>query len=272
MNKPGQIIGYRKNGLPIRLIAGGSEPTFQPPAAPPQPIVIQNQPPAGQYFTAEQLEAARQQEKDKLYDRIEKMNLQLESFKSEVDTYKSEREAAKAEADRLAREAEEATRKETEAKMSVQELITAKQAEWDAQLASQKEELARAQALMEKERQFLSLTAYTQKRVAEEVAADTIAPELLDFIGGNSEAEVEASITKVKEKTASIVAGMTGQSPRVTPGVSPTGFAPTGPLDTLTGTRQLSQQDISNMSMSEYAKFRQQSGIDKAGNNKGLFN
>jgi hypothetical protein len=37
---PGAIIGYRKNGAPIRLIGGGSEPAPEPPAEP--------APPAGQ--------------------------------------------------------------------------------------------------------------------------------------------------------------------------------------------------------------------------------
>jgi hypothetical protein len=31
---PGAIIGYRKNGIPIRLIGGGSEPAPEPPAEP----------------------------------------------------------------------------------------------------------------------------------------------------------------------------------------------------------------------------------------------
>jgi hypothetical protein len=36
---PGEILGYRKNGQPIRLIAGGSEPAVEPPAtgAPAEP-------------------------------------------------------------------------------------------------------------------------------------------------------------------------------------------------------------------------------------------
>lgn len=295
MTKPGQIIGYKKNGSPIRLIAGGSEPTppqliNQNPAPQPQLIPgsyptsittpqIMTAPPA-QYFTAEQLEAARQQEKDKLYNQMQSMKTQLDAFKTDIDSYKADRDAAKAEADRLAAEAADTARREAESRMSMDEFVAAKKAEMDAQLEQQriellqqKQEMETAKALMEKERQFLSLSAYAQRRIAEEVATDSIAPELLDYITGNSEAEIEDSINKAKEKTASIVAGMIGQAPpRTVSGVSPTGFAPTGPLDTLTGTRQYTAEQIRAMNNDEYAQYRKQAGIDKAGNNKGLFN
>lgn len=248
----------------------GALPTGVPQQQPAQPIIIQQ--PASQYFTADDLAAARQQEKDKLYGRLTKAEETLNAFRAEIDQYKAEREAAQQVATKAQQDAAEAARKEAEAKLSVQELVAAKQAEWDAQLNAQKADFERAKILMEKEREYLALKAYAQKRIAEETAADSIIPDLLEYIDGNTEEEIEASITRAKEKTANILAGMTGSQGRtVSPGVSPTGLTPGGPLDNLSGQRQYSLDELKGMGQVDYAQLRKALGIDKAGNNRGLF-
>lgn len=249
-----------------------TEPINQP--SPAQPIIIQNQPPAGQYFTADQLEAARQQEKDKLYKSIEGLKAQVDGFKTEVDTLRTEREAAQAAKAAADQAAADAARKESESRMSVQELIAAKEKEWGDRFSAQNEEIERTKILMQHEREYQSLRAYIQRRVAEEIAAATIADEFLDYIDGNNEAEVEAAITKAKDKTASIVAIMQGQTPparSVPQGVSPTGNSPSGPLDNLVGQKQYSLDELKSMGREEYKAFREKMGIDRAGNDKGMF-
>jgi hypothetical protein len=280
---PGTIIGYRKNGAPIRIQAGGSEPAPEPVVVPqlqtpgtatgPTPVIITPQ--AGQqYFTAEQLEAARKQEKDKLYARIEDADKRVADFQAEMEQWKADRQA---EQDRLKAEqdaAAEAARKAEEDKLSVQELLAKRDSEWQAEKEALRQQMETERVIAQRDRELFQLQAFIQRRVAEEVAQDNIAPELIDLIDGNNEAEVEASITKMKEKTASIVAGMGGQRPptTLTPGVSPAGFAPSGPLDNITGARTYTPEQIKAMNREEYAKFRAQVGIDKAGNNQGLFN
>lgn len=239
------------------------------------PVIIQN-PPPGQYFTAEQLEAARQQEKDKLYPQMKALQEQLNTFKTEVDSYKTEREAAQAAAEQAQKEAADAARKAEEEKLSVQELLQRRDAEWQAQQDKMRQDLELERTMMQKDRELFALQSYIQRRVAEVIADNSVMPDLIEFINGNTEQEVDVSVTKMQEKTANIVEGATrltapGQ-PTTTPGVSPTGFAPAGPLDTLSGSRQYTAEDIKNMSAQEYAAFRSQVGIDKAGNNKGLFN
>jgi hypothetical protein len=44
--RPGAVIGYRRNGAPIRLIAGGSQMATETPAAPAAPAAEQAPPPA----------------------------------------------------------------------------------------------------------------------------------------------------------------------------------------------------------------------------------
>lgn len=238
-----------------------------------QPINVFTQP-QGQYFTAEQLEAARQQEKDKLYPQMEALKTQVDSFKAEVDTYRQEREAAQAAAQKAAEDAAEAKRLADEEKLSVKELLEKRDQEWQKRQAEMENKFELERTIMQKDRELAQLQNYIQRRVSEEIANNTIIPDLVDFVDGNTPEEVEASITRLKEKTASIVEGkqrmLSGQNP--TPGVSPTGFAPTGPLDNLSGTQEFTPEQIRNMSTAEYAKFRAQVGIDKAGNNRGLFN
>ena len=126
-------------------------------------------------------------------------------------------------------------------------------------------------ATMEKEQSFLRLQSFIQRRVAEETSANTIIPELVEFIGGNNEDEVEASINKVKEKTANIVQGaITLSAPQTPTGVSPTG-GPTGLLDNLSQTREPTANEIAGMNMEQYRAYREQRGISGAGNNRGLF-
>lgn len=254
-------------GQPLEPSLAQNTITAGPAVSPP---VVINNPPPSQYFTAADLEAARKQEKDKLYDRLTKAEEQLQAFKTEADQWRSEREAAQAAASKAAQEAADAQRKEAEAKMSAEELISSRQREMDEQISAWRAEVEVQKALLAKEQAYVSLRGYIQQRVAEETAAGTIADEFLDYIGGETKEEVDASITKAKEKTDSIVRATFGGQTR-SPGVAPTGFGPTGPLDTFQGKRSYSKEDIDAMSMADFAKFREQEGIDKAGNNKGMF-
>jgi hypothetical protein len=272
---PGSFRPYGGDGMPVGegATVTADNVTSQISAnVPPINVTL----PPQQYFTAEQLEAARQQEKDKLYGRMTTLEETLNGFKTEVETLRAAREAAEQLAQTRQAEADAAAKKAEDEKLSVQELLAKRDAEWQQQQADLTQKIETERAIMAKERELQSLAAYIQRRVAEEIASDGIIPDLVEYITGASEEEVEASITKAKEKTASIIAGATRMGgaptpPPVAPGVSPTGFAPTGPLDTLSGQQQYSADDISKMSLSDYAKFRAQAGIDRAGNNKGLF-
>jgi Skp family chaperone for outer membrane proteins len=258
---------------PLPPADGGQQVTPVPPTQQvPAPQTITVTQPTQQFFTADQLEAARKQEKDKLYSELEGYKTQVNSFQEQMTQWTQERDAAQAKlkadqdaADALARKAEED-------KLSVKELMDKREAEWNQKQQEMQQQWDKERAISQKERELFQLQSFIQRRIAEEVAQDNIAPEFLDYIDGSSEAEVEASITKAKEKTASIVAGIGGQTPPATPGVSPAGYAPSGPMDNLVGTKQYSAQDINSMSMQEYAKFRAQAGVDKAGNDHGMFN
>jgi hypothetical protein len=94
------------------------------------------------------------------------------------------------------------------------------------------------------------LQGYLARQVA--AAADSIAPQLLDYIGGDSEEAIDASIEVAKAKIAEILAGIRqtrARPPAVDPAFTANvreGISDNGVPD-----------DIRGMPMAEYAKLRQ---------------
>lgn len=229
-----------------------------------------------QYFTAEDVkaaqEAARSEEKDKLYGRISKTDERYTALNDEVKALRAaEAKREKEAADRLA-EAEAAKQKAAEAELSAKELVEKKQAEWDAQMAQFRAEQEQREALFAKERAFTQLQIHTRDRVAQE--ADNIAPELIDYITGNTEEEVEASIEVAKNKTAAILAGIqqAQQAQRAgMPGIAPSAGATaiTPGLDTTD--QQLSPEDIAGMDMKSFAALRAKIGMGGQSSARGIF-
>ena len=230
---------------------------------------------APRYYTQEEheaaLEAARRQEKDKLYPTISKADERSKAMQDEL----KELRAFQKKQERTEQERQDAIEKERkareEAELSAKELVERRQAEFAEQLATIQRENQQQLTLMEKEIEFNKLQAYIQTRVNQE--SENIAPELLDFIGGNTAEEVEVSIERVKAKTEQLVESMKAAGMRTRaamPGVAPAaGTNGVGPMDQQ-GERQLSDADIKAMGMAEYAQLRQRMGIGGA-QNQGLF-
>ncbi|MGW3153726.1 hypothetical protein [Streptomyces sp. NPDC001089] len=262
-----------------------------PPAATPNPgsgaatnangtvtVAADTTPPAAtppsRTFTAADIEKARQEEKDKLYGRLNKGDERLQTLEAELTTLREEREERlRAEAERKA--AEEKTAKErAEAEMSAKRLLDERSTEWERRFEEIQREREQERAALAKEAEFNALRAYIQERVNAERA--NLAPELADLVSGNSREEVDASIELLKSKTDAIFQSMTAaqqQARSQMRGVSPTGYTGNGPTDGDGGSRQLSVEDIKNMPMSEFAKYRSQllGSAASNSNNRGLF-
>lgn len=256
---------------------------FPPPVA--QPVV--GTPPV-QMFTQADLDAERErvrnEEKNKLYGTIEELKQQTATLLEDNKT----RQAAEEEAQRRAQEvAAAATRAAEEQELTALQLVQKRQKEWEDQLAltqqswetqlqEERQSRLEAQAILDKEREFNGLREYIQSQVQSN--QETIAPELVDLIQGNTREEVDASVARLVDKTNQILANLgqvsqQQQNPQavpVAPGVRPTG----GPanLDPMSQYQQLTPQQIAGMSMAEYAKNRSQL-IGAAGSqqNKGLY-
>jgi len=211
-------------------------------------------------FTPDEVEAIRRQEKDKLYDKISKLQEQVEVFNHE-------REEQKRLAEELAAKEAEERRQREEAEMSAKDLLMKKedefqqrintvQQEWEEKFLSLQSEAEAQKALLEQERRFQELESYKSRRIAEE--QDSIMPELMDFIKGNSEEEIESAISAVVARTSAIVENIQQAMPQRQNlrGVPATGSTPIGPLENATEQQTFSSADIANMSMEQYAQIR----------------
>jgi hypothetical protein len=124
-----------------------SQPNFtQPPQYGGQQPILQGQGPAPRW-TDEDLERARQQEKDKLYGRIDEVQLQLRQIQAD-------REAEQAERQRLADEAAEARRLKEEGELEVRDLLARKETEWQQNFSKLEQRYDADRAVFEKERLF----------------------------------------------------------------------------------------------------------------------
>lgn len=213
-------------------------------------------------YTEDDLKKVREQEKSKLYP-------QIDSLKEEINLLKKDREERLAEANRLAEEKSEEARKKAEAEMDVRQLLEIKEKEWAERLQSEKTERERAFTLLERERQYAEITSYRNRRVQEE--SDNIMPELLDLISGNTPDEIELSITGLKARSSKILesAQQAMQSARRDMKGTSTTLPPT--MDTNSGQQQFTAEQISAMSVTEYAKYRDRLFPGSSSQNKGIF-
>jgi hypothetical protein len=138
--------------------------TWQPVLRPdqevsqPQVQIVQPQVPSNLRFSEEDIERARQQEKEKLYPRLEEMSTQLKQLTSE-------REAEQAERQRLANEAEEARRAKEEGEMEVRDLLAKREASFQTQIEELKARYDTDRAIFERERSLQEAYAYRIARI-----------------------------------------------------------------------------------------------------------
>jgi hypothetical protein len=211
-------------------------------------------------FSQDEVEAIRRQEKDKLYDKISKLQEQVEIFNHEREEQKrlAEEVAAREAEERRLREEEEMSAKELLMKKEdeFQQRINTAQQEWEEKFNALQQESEAQKAVLEQERRFQELESYKSRRIAEE--QDNIMPELLDFIRGNTEDEIESAISAVKTRTSAILENIQQAMPQQQRlrGVPATGSTPSGPLENMTEQQTYTSADIAGMTMDQYAQVR----------------
>ena len=219
-----------------------SQPT-QHQAPPPQ----QPQP----RFSEEDIERARQQEKDKLYPRLEEMNNQLRQLQEERQTELAERQ-------RLAEEADQARQAKEESEMEVRQLLEKREQEMKSELNALAARYDNDRAVYEKERQLQEAELYRRDRIAQE--AEHIIPALRDYIRGSTIEEIDAAIEDAKARSEDIFTNFVAaneQQPYQQRGASLTA-PPVGPMEQLPAYEQLTPEAIRDMDMDTYKRYRQQ--------------
>lgn len=254
------------DGKRLPVISGG-DPTAEAAAEP--AIVVPGEQPAAPVatqvnpdarFTAEDLENARKQEKDKLYGRIDNLSEQMKVFQQE-------REEAQRAALEAQRKADEERKRQEEEEMSLKDLLLRKEDEWSSKFEATQSEWAERfasieaerdahAALLEKERQFQAIQSYKTRRLQEE--GDNVMPDLYQYVSGDTEEAIEASILSAKATTSAIVDQVSQlvQRPAVRP-VPATGQAPSGPTENMTGQQTYTMDQLKGMDMSTYAANRE---------------
>lgn len=213
-------------------------------------------------YTEDDLKKVREQEKSKLYP-------QIDSLKEELAILKKEREERLAETERLRQQAEEDARKKAEADLDTRQLLELKEKEWAKKLEEEKLERERAFLLLERERQFAELTAYRTRRLEEE--RESIIPELVDLISGNTPDEIEQSIASLRDRSSKILdsAQQAIQSNRremIT-------TKPTLPatMENNSDQQQFTAEQLAAMSVTEYAKVRNKLLPKVGSTDRGIF-
>jgi hypothetical protein len=234
------------------------------PALAAEPTVADTSLPAPTY-TSEDLSKVREQEKNKLYPQMEKMREELAALKS-AELEREAKEAERREQRRL-REAEAADKKkrEEEENLELRELLQKKEVEWQEKLEAERLEREKAFALLDREREYQEVTTYRSQRIEQE--RDNIVPELIDLVQGNSVDEIEQSINTLKDKSARILdsVAQAAQSSRK----EMQGSRITVPaIDNDSDPRTYSPENISEMSLADYAKNRSRL-LGGASNNRG---
>ena len=220
---------------------------------------------ASRTFTEDDVEKIRQQEKDKLYKRLEDSDGRVKSLEDQLSTLSNESEETKAEAARLAKAESDALRRREDEELSAKELITKRETEfdeklkvveteWEGRLAKIEEERASQEAMLEKERRYRELETYLGRRMVEE--EEYIIPELRDLASGTTEEEIDNSIAILKDRSSAILESIQQSTQPSGLRGSPVTAPPVGPMETQTEQQTLSAEDIRNMPMEQYMQMR----------------
>ena len=223
------------------------------------------------FFTQEDLDAARKQEKDKMYKRLESMQETVTRLQEESKNLAEAEDAKQREIQQIQQQKEAEEKARLEQEMSLKDLLATKEKEWQAQLEQVQTQVQQERALRERETEFAQLMEYRQQ-VAQEFS-DRIAPELLDLIEGNTPEEITRSAEDLAARTERIVSQAT-EAMQYARQQTPTARVTSPQSGENSGTQRMpTPEEIRDMSMQEYAKHRRSllGGGADGPRNRGLF-
>lgn len=235
------------------------------PVERPAPLNSANTPSNEKYFSEEDVAKIRQQEKDKLYKRLEDADSRYKQMEDQLGILAKEREEAIRLAEERAKKEAEVLRQRELEELSAKELlartedqfkarINEVEQEWSAKFQELERQRQAQEAVLEKERALQALESYRTRRMNEE--QESIIPELIDLISGNSQEEIENSIGALRARSSAIIESIQqAAQPNRVRGAQVTA-PPVGPLDNQMEYQTFSADDIRNMPMDQYAKMR----------------
>jgi hypothetical protein len=216
-------------------------------------------------FSEDEVHKIRQQEKDKMYKRLEDADGRAKAMEEQLALLTREREQAIREAEERARKESEILRQREIEELSAKELLAKREdefnqrinqveQEWSQKFSEMEKDRQAKEAMLEKERYFQQVETYRNRRVQAE--QEHIIPELIDLVTGNSEEEIENSIAVLRERSNAIIESIQRTSQPARPKGAPITAPPTGPMDNQQDYQTLTAEDIRNMPMDQYVKMR----------------
>lgn len=231
------------------------------PSVPPVQVSANSDP---KMFTQADLDKAREQEKSKVYKRLETMQETVSRLEAEAKDRAAIEEKAR-------KDAEAAAEAERQSQLSVQELLAERETQWRAEQQELQRQIDAERALRERETQFASLMERRNQILAE--YSDRVAPELLDLISGETPEEIQQSAEDMASRTERILA-QTAEAMQNARQQMPTARV-TAPAsgDNSGANRQFTPDEVRNMSVAEYSKHRASllGGGAGGSKNRGLF-
>lgn len=240
-------------------------PLAPPPQQVPVPAELLNDP-----AVLAAIETARKQEKDKLYPELQSLRERQEQAAAQLAALTADRE----EREKREQEALEAAAAAAEEKRLAELSFSERLAETESRLVQQvgtlQQQLQQRDVILEKERQFNELMTYRNNALNNDRDPEgpgrgmgpQIMPELRDFVTGNSVEEIEASISALAQRSASILQNVVaatgeavGQARQQARGVGVTA-PPVGPMDNNSGHQTVTADEIRDMDMATYAANR----------------
>lgn len=254
-------------------------PQYDPPADP-EPVIPQ--PPNVNLFTAEAMEEARRQERNKLNSRVQTEKEKAAALSKELEELRAFREQADADALAKVKSDERKARKEAEKDMTAKEILEQRERDWERQREQDRNELTQQleamrrereqeKAQLKLEREVLDLQNYATTAVSKALNEKTIAPQFARFINGTSKEVIDQQIVDAMEATAEIVAEVAGQQAAVQPAPRRGVSVNNGPSSIGSMTEVTEEAvDYTNLSLKDYIeKVRPSLQIDKRDN--GIF-
>lgn len=225
------------------------------------------------------MEKARSEERDKLYAKISGQDQTLAELKAASDAREAAEKAARDEAAAAVRAAEEermtAAQLVERNRQDFLQQLEERDKTWTSRWEEEKNAREASEATLQKERTYNEVREYAQQQIA--ANAENIAPQLVNWIQGNTPEEIDQAVARAIQTSNEILAAVQ-QTQQVQPGFQvqapqsvSTASGP-GNMDSVQQYTQLTKEQINAMSMAEYAKFRPQLlGAAGTQQNKGLY-
>lgn len=251
------LLAHHRARFGTSVMTAPDQPAVVIPAAPPAPPAAPVRVDLSDPAVIAAIEAARTQEKDKLYETIERERaerVKLQERMSAFDTDLATRTQAQEAAEKAAADAAEEKRV---AELSFAERLAEFERNQGAKLDGLQQQLAQRDTLLAKERQFNELMEYRRGALDTEFGQQ-ILPELRDLVTGNTAEEIDASVSALAQRSAAILDQVTQATQGARQSARGVGVTapPVGPLDNNSGHETLSLQDLQAMDMTQYAQYR----------------